>query len=67
MVEEPLNEDIMKELHRILKQSIKDFSYEAKTDVTINDIIHFPTIYQTGYPRCQRRAAPQKLVSLLHR
>ena len=87
MAEEPLTEDIIKELHRILKQSTKDSSlawfavgdykkranvvgghetakpkevaprmkvllseYEAKTAVTINDIIYFHYAFERIHP-----------------
>lgn len=87
MAEEPLTEDIIKELHRILKQSTKDSSlawfavgdykkranmvggretakpkevasrmkvllseYEAKTVVTINDIIFFHYVFERIHP-----------------
>ena len=87
MAEEPLTEDIIKELHRILKQSTKDSSlawcavgdykkranmvgghetiqpkevaprmkvllseYEAKTDVTIHDIIRFHYAFERIHP-----------------
>lgn len=87
MAEEPLTEDIIKELHRILKQSTKDSSfawfavgdykkranmvggretakpnevaprmkvllseYEAKTAVTINDIIRFHYEFERIHP-----------------
>lgn len=87
MAEEPLTEDIIKELHRILKQSTKNSSlawfavgdykkranvvggretakpkevaprmkillseYEAKTDITINDIIRFHYEFERIHP-----------------
>lgn len=87
MAEEPLTEDIIKELHRILKQSTKDSSlarfvvgdykkranvvgghetakpkevaphmkallseYEAKTAVTIHDIIRFHYAFERIHP-----------------
>lgn len=87
LAEEPLTEDIIKKLHRILKQSTKDSSlawfavgdykkrtnmvgghettkpkevaprmkallseYEAKTAVTINDIIHFHYTFERIHP-----------------
>lgn len=87
MAEEPLTEDIIKELHRILKQSTKDSSlawfavgdykkranvvggpettkpkevaprmkillseYEAKTDITMNDIIRFHYEFERIHP-----------------
>lgn len=87
MAEEPLTEDIIKELHRILKQSTRDSSlawfavgdykkkanmvggretakpkevasrmkvllseYEAKTVVTINDIIFFHYVFERIHP-----------------
>lgn len=87
MAEEPLTEDIIKELHRILKQSTKDSllawftvgdykkranvvggretekpkevaprmkillsEYEAKTDITINDIIRFHYEFERIHP-----------------
>ena len=87
MAEEPLTEDIIREFHRILKQSTKDSSlawfavgdykkranvvgghetvkpkevashmkvllseYEAKTAVTINDIIRFHYVFERIHP-----------------
>lgn len=101
MAEEPLTEDIIKELHRILKQSTKDFSlawfavgdykkranmvggretakpkevaprmkillseYEAKTAVTIHDIIGFHYEFERIHPFQDGNGRVGRLITL---